>query len=65
MIPTGPPEVPEMAKWLGLGIFTPSSRQSTPEGELPRITMSLRESSAPWTPAKLEAIRAGSPLLPA
>ena len=65
IIETGPPVVPAMAKWLGLGMSTPSKRQSTPIGELPLTTISLRESSAPCTPAKLLAIRAGSPRLPA
>ena len=65
MMETDPPVVPGMAKWLGFGMSMPSMRQRMPWGELPRTTMSLRESSAPCTPAKLDAIRAGSPRLPA
>ena len=63
-IDTGPPELPAIAKCEGLGMSTPSTRQTTPKGLFPRITMSFLESSAPCTPAKLEAILAGSILEP-
>ena len=57
---TGPPVVPRVEKWLGLGIGMPSNRHNRPVGELPLITMSLRESLAAATPAKLPAKRATS-----
>ena len=59
-IETGPPELPEIAKCEGFGMSTPSIFQTIPSGEFPRTTMSFRESSAPCTPAKLDAILAGS-----
>ena len=65
MIDTDPPVVPGMAKWLGFGMSMPSIRHKIPWGEFPRTTISFLESSAPCTPAKFEAIRAGSPRLPA
>ena len=43
----------------------PSNLHRTPIGEFPLTTISFLESSAPPTPAKLEAILAGSPLVPA
>ena len=43
----------------------PSTLHKTPSGEFPLTTMSFLESSAPCTPAKFAAIRAGSSLLPA
>ena len=57
---TGPPVVPSVLKWLVVPMGRPSTRQSRPVGELPRTTMSLRESLAPLTPAKLVASRATS-----
>src|SRR6185437_7462801 len=62
---TGPPVVPCAAKWFGLGMSTPSSRQRSPDGELPRIIISFLASLDPDTPAKLAGIRAGSPSAPA
>ncbi len=55
-----PPEVPTAEKWLGLGISTPSMRQSRPLGALPRMAMVLLPSLAVATPANAEAIRPGS-----
>ena len=47
----GPPVVPKVEKWLGLGISTPSNLQSTPVGEFPLIIMSFLSSDEPLTPA--------------
>ena len=44
---TGPPPVPGMEKWLGLGMLIPSMRYKTPAGVFPRTTKSLRWSSEP------------------
>lgn len=52
--------LPSEPKWFGLGISLPFNRHNTPNGELPRITISFRESFAPLTPAKFAAMRAGS-----
>ena len=47
IIDTGPPVLPEIAKWDGLGMSMPSTRQTTPKGLFPLIIMSFLESSAP------------------
>ena len=44
---TGPPVLPETAKCEGFGISIPSTLYTTPRGELPRTTISFRESSEP------------------
>ena len=62
---TGPPVLPAIEKCDGFGMSIPSTRHTTPSGEFPRITISFLESLAPPTPAKLEAIRAGSEREPA
>jgi hypothetical protein len=43
----------------------PSSRQSTPVGELPRTVMLLSPMGSPATPGKALTMRAGSLMLPA
>ena len=61
----GPPVLPSSLKWLGFGTSTPSSRQSTPRGELPRTLMVLSPAGSPATPGKAVTIRAGSLMPPA
>ncbi len=62
---TGPPVLFKAPKWLGLGMFKPSSCHNIPVGEFPLTTISLRESLPPITPAKFAAMREGSPNAPA
>ena len=55
-----PPDVAGAAKWLGLGISTPSILHNRPNGELPRIEILLFPSSVLCTPANDKAILPGS-----
>ena len=60
-----PPELPATEKWFGFGISIPSNRHNIPIGEFPRTIISFRSSEEIVTPAYFEAIRDGSPQLPA
>src|SRR5690625_7265345 len=59
-----PPIVTTFAKWLGVGIATPSICHSIPLGAFPLTTIALSP-RLPETPANDEARRAGSPNPPA